>query len=364
MTKFEELGVKRVINGSFCYTVLGSSILAKEIIDASIDANKYFVDMTDLEEKAGKIISQETRAEAAHITAGAFSALVLSAAACITGMDLNKMKKLPDTRGMKNEIIIQKNLRISFDRAMEIPGGKLVVIEPNADALSRAINEKTAAVHFLPKLDPLRTDVVPLEDIIEIGHRNNVPIIVDAAGQTYPTERLRTFVEKGADLVCYSGKYIYGPNSTGFVCGKKNLIDAVIANSFIGPETGWIGRGYKLDRQEIIAIVTALKRWMRMDHEKERFQPAYRKRIYLIDALKEIPEITLTSLPYLYHSVGLQITFNKLSSEETSKLVDMLRSGNPSIWVKRNENNIIINTLFLLDGDENVIAGRLRQLFS
>lgn len=364
MSIYKEMGVKHVINASFCLTVLGGSTLSKEIIDAEIEANKRFVAIRDLEEKAGRIIAEITGAEAAHITTGAFAAMVLSTAACIAGKDTEKMKKLPDTTGMKNEIIIQRNLRTIFDRAMEVPGGKFVVVEPTPEAMEAAITEKTAAIHYLPQLDPPRTDVIPLEEVIEIGHRHGVPIIVDAAGQTYPTDRLKMFVRMGADLVCYSGKYFWGPNSTGFVCGRKDLVEAAAENSFIGPGVGWIGRGYKLDRQEIVALVVALQRWIKMDHEK-RLQPARERRSYLMEALKDIPDIKLAAQPYRYHVVGLQVTFEKKTQAQTRELAAKLREGDPSIWVRRSRgNSILINTLLLADGDEKIIAERLKEILS
>ena len=365
MGVYEEIGVRRVINAAFCLTVLGGSTLSKEMMEAAHEANRYFVEMGELCKKAGEIIAGITGAEAAHITTGAFCGLVQSAAACIAGKDPDKMRRLPDTTGMKNEVIIQRNLRNVFDRAMEVAGGKFVVVEPTLEAMEVAITEKTAAIHYLPQMDPPRTDIVPLEEVIDLGHRHAVPIIVDAAGQTYPTDRLRMFVRMGADLVCYSGKYFSGPNSTGFVCGRKDLVEAVVENSFIGPAVGWVGRGYKLDRQEVIALVVALQRWMKMDHEKERLQPARERRDRLMESLKAIPDVKLMPQPYRYHVFGLQITLEKKTPEETDELVKKLREGDPSIHIRgASENNLLINTLFLADGDEHLLAQRLKSLIA
>ena len=359
---YEEIGVRRVINASFCLTELGGSTLSQEVLDAMAEADRCYVSMQELEEKAGKIIAGITGAEAAYVTTGAFSALVLSAAACIAGKDPEKMRRLPDTTGMKNEIIIQRNLRSVFDRSMEVSGGKFVVIEPTLEALEAAITEKTAAIHYLPQLDPPRTDVIPLERVIEIGHRHGVPIIVDAAGQTYPIDRFKMFVRMGADLVCYSGKYFGGPSSTGFVCGKKDLIEAVAGNSFIGLEEGWLGRGYKLDRQQVVGLIVALRRWIGLDHEK-RLQKAYERRDCLIEALKDVSGIKLRAQPYSYHLVGLWVVFEKKTPEETADLAGKLRDGDPPIWVRQvMDNSILINTLFLIENDERIIAEKLKSL--
>ena len=365
MSIYEGIGVKRVINAAFCLTVLGGSTLSKEVIEATTEANRYFVEMRDLCTKAGEIIAGITGAEAAYPTTGAFGALVLAAAACIAGKDTDKMRRLPDTTGMKNEVIIQRNLRIVFDRAMEVPGGKFVVIEPTLRAMEEAINEQTAAIHYTAPVpeDPRRTDVIPLEEVINLGHKRGVPIIVDAAGQTYPTDRLSMFVKMGADLVCHSGKYFSAPNSTGYVCGRKDLIEAAEANSFIGPGVGWIGRGYKLDRQEVVALVIALQRWVAMDHERERLQPARERRDQLMNALKAVPDITLTPQPYRYHAVGLQLTLDKKTPEETADLVKNLREGDPSIRIRSfSENNLLLNTMFLVEDDLHLLVGRLKSL--
>ena len=367
MGLYSELGVRRIINAAFCLTVLGGSTLSKEMLDAYREANEQFVEIQDLCTKAGEVIAGITGAEAAYITSGAFGGLVLSAAACIAGRDPDQMKRLPDTTGMKNEIIIQRTLRIVFDRAMEVPGGKFVVIEPDISALEAAINEKTAAIHYaapIPEAPP-RTDVIPLEKVLNLGLKHGIPIIVDAAGQTYPTDRLKMFASMGADLSCYSGKYVSGPNSTGFVCGRKDLIECIIVNSFTGPGMGWIGRASKLDRQEVLALVVAIQRWMKMDHEKERFQPAREKRDRLIELLKPIQNIKLTPQPYSYHCIGLEITFEGKTTNETSNLVNKLKEGDPSVMIRSvNDNNILLNTMFLADGDEYIIANKLKTIIT
>jgi len=368
MSVYSRLGIRRVINASFCLTFLGGSTLTKEVTDAALEANRCFVAMQDLEEKVGEVIAGITGAEAAHVTSGAYCALALSTAACIAGSDPDRMSKLPDTRDMKNEILIQANLRTVFDRAVEVPGGKRILVGDEEhgctpEELEGAITEKTAAIQYLPQLDPPRKNVIPLEEVIAIGHRQGVPIIVDAAGQTYPTDRLKMFVAMGADLVCYSGKYFGGPNSTGFVCGRKELVEAVKENSFIGSHHT-IGRGCKLDRQEIVALVVALQRWMEMDHEKERFDPARKRRSYIMESLSDVPGVQLEAQPYSYHVVGFQITLDK-TPDETAEIVDNLRNGDPAIWVRRRrESTILMNTLFLDDGDEKVIVDRVKELLS
>lgn len=386
MSIYEKLGVKRVVNAAFALTRLGGSILVDEVQEATIEANKSFCNLWDLEKRAGEIISEVTGAEAGWVTTGAFNALVLSAATCIAGRDYEKIRRLPHTTGMKNEIIIQRCNRIPiYDRSMEVAGGKLVEVGDERwgctpELLEKAITDKTAAMHFLSSPQPRRGSV-PLKDALKIAHSHGVPVIVDAAGATWPLDLLHKFTDMGCDLVCYGGKYVGGPNSTGFVIGKKELVETVALHSFIGAEYGplgqgnyWrsIGRGYKLDRQEIIAVVVALQRWVNLDHEKVRFKPAWEKVHYIEKGLKALEGMKDVSFKYVppsgkgcgYHTIGLQLNFYNKSPAEVNALVRSLREKDPEIWVRGGftGNSFAINTLNLVDGDEKIIVERFKKI--
>ncbi|HYB04608.1 MAG TPA: hypothetical protein VED17_09100 [Nitrososphaerales archaeon] len=392
MSSYKELGVRRVVNGQFPITRLGGSVIPKEVLDAMEEATNNWCGIWELEDKVGKAIAGYCAAEGAHVTTGSFAALVLSAAACIAGKDPEKMRQLPDTTGMKNEIIIQRNLRGAhggepgmYDRSMEVPGGKFVEIGHEVwgarrEDLEAAFSEKTAAIHFmLPDYPDSRTDIIPLQEIIEVGHRHGVPIIVDAAGQTYPIELLQRFTKMGADLVCYAAKYVQGANSAGWVCGRRDLIEAVSLHSFIGQEAGSydprpgfyrsIGRGYKLDRQEIVGTLAALQRWVKMDHKKERIEPAHGKIEKLKQLLSGVPNLRFSTWPEElidgigYHQLGLKITFERLSPGAVVNLNNKLRDGDPSVWLYHHGGNSLeVNTLYLADGDEKIISDRIRSL--
>ena len=170
MSIYEGIGVKRVINAAFCLTVLGGSTLSKEVIEATTEANRYFVEMRDLCTKVGEIIAGITGAEAAYPTTGAFGALVLAAAACIAGKDTDKMRRLPDTTGMKNEVIIQRNLRIVFDRAMEVPGGKFAIkrcvgVENIGKAWKELVNWRAESEFKAGKIQCLEKHIGRDEDV-------------------------------------------------------------------------------------------------------------------------------------------------------------------------------------------------------
>lgn len=387
MSIYGELGVKRVVNAAFALTRLGGSSLSKEALEAIQEANKSYVSMWDLIKRTGEIIAEANGAEAAWVTPGAFSGLVSSAAACIAGKDPEKMRRLPDTAGMKNEIIIQRANRLYvYDRAMEVPGGRFVFVGDERwgctpELMEAAINDRTAAIHHAIT-GTLRPGLVSIEDTVKIAHDHGVPVILDAAGMTYPLDGLRKFTEMGVDLACYGGKYVGGPNSTGWVQGRKDLIEALSLHTFIGAEAGpleqggfyrSIGRGYKLDRQEVVALVVAFRRWLKMDHEKERFEPAWEMARHIERGIRGLPGLKDATIGYVppsgkgcrYHTLGLQLSFRK-SDEEVSNIVKSLREDDPEIWVRYwgQGTGFVINTLNLLPGDEDTIVERFKKIFS
>jgi L-seryl-tRNA(Ser) seleniumtransferase len=405
MSIYKKLGVKPIINCYDTYTLLGGPIIPREVIDAMVEADRTHAWLWELEEKAGKRIAELIGAEAAFVTPGAFAALALSAAACMAGKDPEKMKTLPDTSGMKNEIVIQKCLRdYMYDRSMTVAGAKLIEVGNEngcaPEQLELAINEKTAAIHFMAHLaydswgnfSP-QSNIVSLEQTIKIGHKHNVPIIVDAAFQCYPLELFKKFVEIKADLVAYSCKYFGGPNTAGILAGRKDLIEAVALHSFIGQEGGSTGRevplgtakrgafqsvfrGYKLDRSSIVGAVVALERWMSlMKNPEKALQPARDKLSYIMESLKDIPNVEMNILDMHTKGVdplriGLGITLKKKTPEEVFKIVKELMSGNPEIWTECNGRSLIVwgtsfrGLMLIDDGDEKIIAERLRDILS
>ncbi len=387
MTIYSDLGVKKVVNASFLLTRLGGSTLTKKIMDSMIEANKQYVYLWDLISKGGQMIAEECNAEAGWITSGAFNALVLSAAACMAGKDPEKMRRLPNTEGMKDEIIIQRANRLYvYDRSMEVPGAKFVQVGDESwgctpELMENAITEKTAAIHHVIA-GRERYGIVPIEEVVKVAHRHDVPVILDVSGMTYPLDCLTKYVKAGVDLVCYGGKYVGGPNSTGFVIGRKDLIEALSLHSFIGTEAGpkeeggfyrSIGRGYKLDRQEIIALLVAFKEWISMDHDKVRFQPAWEKAHYIMEEIKDLPKLSDAVFDYTpksqkgcqYHTIGVTVSFPDRSMQEVRDLVYSLRVDDPEIWVRYLGigDNFAINTLMLLPGEEKALVKRFKKLF-
>lgn len=291
MNFYRKLGLRRVINARSYSTKVGGSLMSPAVIQAMNEAAESFVRIEDLQEAAGRVIAEVTGAEAGYVTSGAAAGLTLGMAACMAGLDPLKMNRLPDTEGMKNEVIVQRAHRNDYDHALRAAGAKIVEVGFNYATfpyeLEQAIGEKTAALFFLAGT---AEGSLPLEQVIEIAHRRGVPVIMDAAAELPPPENLRKFISRGVDLVAFSGgKHIGGPQASGILCGKRDLILSVALQhqdmdvfpetwpwrqliskrTVIGPPHHGIGRGLKVGKEEIAGLITALKAYAHRDFEAE-----------------------------------------------------------------------------------------------
>jgi D-glucosaminate-6-phosphate ammonia-lyase len=375
---YGELGLRPVINCSgFYLTVLGGSMLSPTVQRAMDDANRYFVDMREMLERSGKIIADLVGAEAALVTAGCSAAMILGVAASMAGKDADKASRLPDTTGMRNEIIIQAGQRYKYDRTLTIPGAKLVEVGDAAGTspgeIEEAINENTVLLHYVASGN--QQGIVPIEEILRIGQKYNIAVMVDGAGQVYPVEKMQKYTSLGVDLVAHSSKYFGGPNSAGFLAGRKELIDAAFMHSFVGFEYGpprTVGRGMKVDRQEVVAVVAALREWMTMDHAA-RFA-TYRTRAEklqaAIQAIPHVQEVALHGDPVT--GVRIDLDASRVS-KSTAQIADELKAGNPSIWFhwdlsmyvqKQAAHSMVFSVETIADGDEPVIAARLQAVLA
>jgi L-seryl-tRNA(Ser) seleniumtransferase len=365
---YNDLGVKPVINAlGGNMTLLGGSILSPKVNEAMELANRYYVQMEELLDKTGEILAEYFGAEAAYVTPGCAAALALGAAACMAGTDPEKIEQLPDVTGIKHEIIIQRGLRYKYDRCLTVPGAKLVEVGDDSgttsEQLEAAIGPNTAAItHFAPGV---REGVVPIEEVIKIGKKHGVPLIVDAAAQIYPLDILTKYNSMGADIVCYGAKYFGAPHSAGILSGRKDLVESAKKQGFIGFEANpfrSFGRPLKLDRQEIIAVVVALQEWMAMDHEA-RFA-TYDKRVKnLQKAFEGVANVEATPQPESGPAQNLRLTLDESALDKTAAdIAAALKEGNPRILLHTNANTINISTRTIVDGDEQVIADRIKNL--
>ncbi|MBT5892723.1 MAG: hypothetical protein HOH57_02860 [Chloroflexi bacterium] len=341
---YKEMGAKPVINATGSVTLLGGSTPVPEVKAAMDAADSAFIPLMELEQVAGDRIAEMLDVPAAYITSGAGSALTLATAAFMAGTDDAKIEQLPDTTGMPNEILIQKRQRYWYDRCLELAGAKLVEFgDENGtteEDLKNAINERTAAVHYVVyEQKPTDPNVLTLEQVLEITHAAGKPVSVDAAGQIYPLENFGKYVRMGADFQCIAAKYMGAPHSTGFALGTKEVIDAIGRHSFVGYEgrrVRGIGRPQKIDRQEIMGVVAAVDRWLTINHE-DRLAYAESQSQAILKPLQGIPGVKAE----LNTNIMGPQPFGAIVSIDPAiigftidDLVQKLQDGDPSIWTR------------------------------
>jgi L-seryl-tRNA(Ser) seleniumtransferase len=370
---YDRLGIKRVINASSWLTTLGGSIMRPETVEAMASASNCFINVRELNEKAGEIIAKHTGAEAGLVTTGAAGGMLLSAAACITGTDQGKIIRLPDTAGMKNEIAMLKSHRVGFDLAFSAAGARIIDVGTARGtplwAVESAINEKTAAIAYVVGWGV--THHPSLEEMVEIAHKHALPVIVDAAAMLPPEENLTKYIAVGADLVCFSGgKGLRGPQSTGILCGRKDLVDAAVLNG--SPNLG-IGRGMKVCKEEIVGLITALELFVECDHQAE-WDDWRAKSQTVVAALQGIPGVNVTvekgNREGNLEREGPQAVIRFETSwkgPSVGEIRESLLGGSPPIHVghgllgyANEEINIAPQTL--QDGEEQIVADRIKSL--
>jgi L-seryl-tRNA(Ser) seleniumtransferase len=291
---YTKVGVKRRINAAGTLTRLGGSLMAPEVLNAMRDAARASVDIGELQSAASRAIAQATGAEAGLVTSGASAALTLAAAACLTGYDIARMARLPDTRDMPNEIVMIRTHRNAYDHALRAAGATIVDIGHNdrgtgagvrgieAWEIEATLNPRTAAFGFAATPETKHD----LPTVAAVCRKRGVPVIVDAAAQLPPVGNLRAFIAAGADLVCFSGgKAIGGPQSSGILAGRRDLVAAALlqqldmdvvperwsAPDFVdrakvpAPPHHGIGRGFKVGKEEIAGLLVALERFAATD---------------------------------------------------------------------------------------------------
>lgn len=370
---YQELGVKTLINAGGHFTVTGGSLMSKAVINAMNEAAQNFVEMSNLLTRAGEIIAETIGAEAAVVTSGAAAGIALATAACLTGKDRWKMMQLPHTEKFeKNEVLLQRVHYIPYANMFQVPGAKIVdiggIMSTEPWELEGAISEKTAAIaHVASALCRKRAEL-PLEQVVKIAKAHNVPVILDAAAETPPFSNLKKWLDMGADLVISSGgKAIEGPNDTGLVFGRKDLIECCSLQN--APNTG-IGRGFKVSKEQIVGLIVALQNYAKRDHQRE-FELWDAKIQYMLDELKDMPHIIAH---YIYpDETGLPVPRVKLVLDEQAlgktavDIIQILRAGDPGIVLRpfhQHEGIIILDAMLLKDGEEKIVVDRLKAVLT
>jgi L-seryl-tRNA(Ser) seleniumtransferase len=358
------LGVKHVINATGTVTVLGGSVMPPEVVAAWVDASKHFVNLLDLHDKVGERIAKVIGVEAALVTTGAAGALLLGTAAVVTRGDPKRIAQLPYTAGMPNEVIVQKAHRTCYDNQLTDVGVKLVNVETAAD-VSRAANERTALMFFMNYLEA--DGQIKRAEWLALARKHKVPTLLDAAADVPPVGRLSEYTKQGFDLVAFSGgKALRGPNDTGLLLGRKDLIDAAKKNT--NPHCGTIGRMMKVSKEDMIALLAAVDRFVHLDHDAEWRE--YERRLTVIEkAVQEVPSVTCERVvpAIANHVPHLIVDWDpkrvKLSREALTK---QLAAGDPPIQLGRmhgtGDKGVLISVLTLQEGEERIVAERMQHL--
>ena len=366
---YEDIGVRPVINAIGTPTRYGGALLDPDIMETMRVASREFCLLDELHEKAGEKVAGMLGVEAAYVTASAACGLVITTAACMTGTDPKRIRQLPDTTGMRDEVVVQKTHRIAYDQAIRLTGAKLVELDdsngPPVEAMRAAIGDGTraAAVFYLGK-NFKKPKSVPLEQAVAMAHAVDVPVIVDAASECPPVSTLTRFTEAGADLVIFSGgKSLQGPQSTGLIIGRQELISACAVN---GTPFATVGRPMKVSREEIFAFIKALEIYLNRDHAADA--AAWEEKVRFIEAeLASIPNVSISRLEpeETYTVPQLKVTIDPEAGLTGDDAVKSLLDGSPRIVVQdRGEEGFSINPHNLQDGQERIVAERCREVLT
>jgi D-glucosaminate-6-phosphate ammonia-lyase len=358
---FKELGIKPFINAAGTYTTLTASLMQPEVVQAIDYASKQFVHLIELHDKVGERIASLIGCEAAMVTAGAASALTLGTAACMTGTSEEFIRHLPDTTGMKTEVIIQKSHRYGYDHAVRNCGIRFVEVE-TSEELERAVNSKTAMMLFFNANDPVGK--IKAAEFVELGKKHNVPTFNDAAADVPPVDALSRYTKLGFDLVTFSGgKGIRGPQSAGLLLGRKDLIAAARLNG--PPNSDTIGRGMKVNKEEYLGMMVAVEQYVKRDHAAEWRE--WEKRVKVIaDSVGPISGVkTETFVPEISNAVPhLRITWDAGAVKITpAEAIKRLREGDPSIELRPGAKDALEVAVWMLQpGEAQIVAKRIREV--
>jgi L-seryl-tRNA(Ser) seleniumtransferase len=355
----KELGIRTFVNAAGTYTAMTASLMHDEVVETIKQGAKKFAMLDEVQDKVGEKIAELCHAEAATVTAGCWSALVLGTAGVLTGMDMKKVAQLPDVTGMKSEVIVQKGHNIGYVHALTNTGAIIVEIE-TVQELEKAINEKTAMMWFLNTYAPMGK--IQHEEWVAIAKKHKIPTMIDMAADVPPVSNLWKYNDIGFDLVCVSGgKAMCGPQSAGILMGKKELIAA--ARLSAPPRGGNIGRGMKVNKEEILGMYVALEKYINQDHDAE-WKMWESKIDTIVTSVNSIEGVTteVSVPPIANHTPLLFIKWDESKVKTTNKdLMLKLRNGIPSIEVMANGTGINITVFMLQEGEEKIVAKRVRE---
>lgn len=370
---YQKLGVTPFINAAGTYTVLSASTMPDEVQAAIAFASLQPVNLLELHDAAGAYLAQRLKCEAALVTSGAAAGLTLGTAACITVGNKPAIISIPtDMTGLKNEVLVQKAHRYDYDHAVRNCGVRFVEVE-TMDEYEKAFTDKTVMTQFF---NAGEGNKISREDWVRVAHKHGVPCFNDAAADAPPISNLWNYTQMGFDLVTFSGgKGLRGPQCTGLLLGRKDLIEAAKLNN--SPYSNTVGRGMKVAKEEIVGLVAAVDWFLAQDDAA--MQAEFQKRADLISAkLKTLPTVETKTFipPVANHVPHLLITYDQTRIKiSAADVMQKLRAGKPRIELNPGtggapasaglpggSNTIIVGVWMLLPGEDDIVAQRLHDV--
>ena len=371
---YGRLGMASIINGSGTVTILGGTLMAEEVLAAMNAAARNYVDLPASLERAGKYLAERIGVPGAFISSGAAGGIAVAVAAVLSGGERERAWALPKTAGRPNEIVVLKTSGANYmHQAAEMVGGTLVEVgEPDAvtvDDFAAAIGPRTAAVLYVypyveATLKSAGARAATLTAVGKVAHERGVPVLVDAAAELPPREKLTRFHEEGGDLVIFSGgKGVNGPQSTGLVVGRADLIAACLLNS--NPNSS-VGRGMKVGKEEVAGLVRAVELFLERD-EAAIFAEWKRRCQVIADRLQGIPGVDARVLENDGRSrppeaAACFVTIAKPARMSPREVVAQLAKGSPSIQVRPLPDGFYVCAMTLRDGEDIVVGEQIARL--
>lgn len=366
MTIYEELGVRRVVNASATLTRLGGSLMPTPVVHAMHDAAGSFIDLPEFQQKVGERIAELTWNEAAFVSSGAAAGIALAVSSCIAGTDQRLIDSFPNLEGVqRTEVIVYRSQRNGYDYAARQTGARLVELGPEDGELEEAINEHTACVLFFAGAHYAR-EALPIEEVVRIAHERNIPVIVDAAAQIPPIANLWHFTKEiGVDIAIFSGgKGLRGPQPSGLVLGRRDLIEGCRAN---GSPNHSIGRPMKVGKEETAGLLAAIEWSLAQDEPATiaRYERAVR---YWLDGLAGMPGVTVErgfpSEAGQPHGRAI-VHFSSGSPLTRDEVIAQLWDRDPRIAVaSHGRDAIALNPQTLEPGEEELVLAALRDVLN
>jgi L-seryl-tRNA(Ser) seleniumtransferase len=369
MTGYDDLGVRPVINASATLTRLGGSRMPRPVLDAMAAAAEAFIDLPELQRRAGERIAAQTQNEACYIASGAAAGIAITVAACITGLDPAKIARLPHFDGPPAEVIIHRSHRNGYDHAARQTGARLVEIgmahSTQRWELEAAIGPNTACVLYFAGAHYAGA-ALPLPEVVEIAHQRGVPVLVDAAAQIPPISSLWHFTrELGADIAIFSGgKGLRGPQPSGLVLGRREIVAACHAN---GSPNQSLGRPMKVGKEEMLGLLAAVE-WS-LAQDETALLAGYEAIVdRWIAGLEVVPGVTIErgfpSEAGQPHSRAL-VRFGSPCPWTRDAVAEALWEETPRIAVSKvGDDRIALNPQTLEPGEDQLVLEALQRLLA